>query len=335
MNIIIIGMLNFIFGWMITRGAISLNILDVPNYRKIHSNPIPKAGGLGIIIPIIFTLCYYLFTANNLDIKLHQQLIILFCTIVLLIMGLIDDKIELSAKTKLAVQCLVALILIYSGFRLDLFSSTIINGMITFIWIIGFVNALNLIDGLDGLAAGIGIIACLGMFYFGFIYHFLFIEMMAIAIIGSSLGFLIYNHHPAKIFMGDTGSMPLGFLLAVLVILLSNKIGSLGGARVVGFLVLVPIYDTLLSMTRRKLHGKPLFKPDRSHFYNLIMDKKNVSHQNTVYIIYAINLVCLGLSMLMEYTNTRVRTFIFIGSFVLMILGTIKFDFLKVDSEQE
>lgn len=318
----------FLLSLVLTRYAIKLNILDTPNHRKIHSNATPKAGGIGIIAPVVLIQIYILISHSHLESNL---LGLLAGTSMLFIAGIVDDKLELPAKIKLAVQALVALISIIMGISFNVFNNILLNNIVTFIWIIGFINAINLIDGLDGLAGGVCLISAAGIYIFGIKYMAININMLCLAMIGSIVGFLRYNFHPAKIFMGDTGSLPLGYLISVMIILTSNQIGGFGGTAICFFIVLIPVYDTLLSVVRRKINGKGIFEPDRSHFYNLLMDKKGLSHKNTVLFIYCLNIILVGVAYLLIMVPVFYRYILALSTLTVVVFISIKADFIKID----
>ena len=333
MELLLVFILTAVLGTFLTSLAIKLNIIDEPNYRKIHTKSVPKAGGIGFIIPVLLVLgWYYLFESER--IAGLGDWVIAFITLFLLVVGIVDDKYELSAKRKLQLQLLAAVLTVGDGTYFHLCNNYYINYVITVIWIVGFINAMNLIDGLDGLAGGIGMISSAGILFFASQYSDKVSEITAAALIGGLLGFLFWNRHPAKIFMGDTGSLPLGFLLASLIIRTGNAIGGFGGAAIALFMVLVPVYDTLLSIIRRKINRRPVFAPDRSHFYNLLMDRKGLSHKNTVRLIYVLNLGLVVAALLLEYVMPLYRYVLAFVFLVVAFAGSIKAGFLKVDNKQ-
>jgi UDP-GlcNAc:undecaprenyl-phosphate GlcNAc-1-phosphate transferase len=318
---------------VITPAAIKLNILDKPNYRKIHDKPIPKGGGIGIFIPVVLIeLCTFFFFNTYVMLDVFKYFTILFVTFALTLEGIIDDKLELGSKTKLCIQIIIAILTLSSGIRFHTFDIMALDLLLTGAWIIGIVNAVNLIDGLDGLAAGIAVSSCVGFSIIGYAYGDKTITMLSLIIIGGCLGFLKYNFRPARIFMGDTGSVPLGYNLAILGILCENA--TRGKATIIIPIIMlgIPIFDTLLTFTRRAINHKPIFQPDRSHFYNLIIDLKGIEHKKTVLIIYAINAVLVTLSCILAFSNDGWRV-----AAILIIIATAslvsrRMSFIKTDS---
>lgn len=321
-------------GVYLTRYAIKLNIIDSPNYRKIHTKPIPKAGGLGFVLPVLLIMIWYNTIINDFQVKI-SDLIFFLTTIFLLILGILDDKYELNAKIKLIFQAFAAVLTVSVGMSFHLCGNYYVNYFISVVWIVGFINAMNLIDGLDGLAGGIGFIASAGILIFILQYLDKSMAITVVSLMGGLIGFLYWNRHPAKIFMGDTGSLPLGYMLAFLIIRTGNLIGGFGGAAISFFLVAIPIYDTLLSIVRRKLKHRPIFSPDRSHFYNLLMDRKGLSHKKTVYLIYAICTILVISALILNHIQLIYRYIFAIALLLAAVLASIKAGFLETDNKKE
>lgn len=313
--------------------VIKLKIMDKPNYRKIHINPIPKAGGLGIFIPLIFIQTWIVFTSTNIITK--ELYIILLSSVLLLIVGIIDDKYELKSMQKLYLQIIVAIIIVSGGVSFNLFDNPFLNYLLTVIWLVGIINAFNLIDGLDGLAAGIGLITTVGYYVVLPNHSSVLTQFLILPIIGSLVGFLLFNFRPAKIFMGDTGSLPLGNTLALLGVYAVNYEERVTGLFIPCLLLLLPIFDTMLSIVRRKINGKPIFAPDRSHFYNLLMDKKHISHRNVVLIVYFVNVLLVFLTVRYKFMNDSIRILTILIVLGMSIAVSYKLGFLQVDEENK
>ncbi len=327
--------LAMLLSLLITPAAIKLGILDRPNYRKIHDKPIPRGGGIGIFIPvIIFEWMNFLFFKTTITLDAFKYFTILFVTFALMILGIIDDKYELGSKIKLFFQIIVTLLTLGSGLRFHTFDIMALDLLLTAVWIIGIINAVNLIDGLDGLAAGLAVISCAGFSVIGYAFGNKTIVLLSLLLIGGCLGFLKYNFRPARIFMGDTGSVPLGYNLAILGILCENAISGNASILIPVIMVGIPIYDTLLTVTRRVFNHKPIFLPDRSHFYNLMIDLKGVEHKRVVLIIYALNIALITIAGLLAFTGDIWRIvsagiIIFAACLLSIRLGFIRTDVLS------
>lgn len=272
--------------------AIRIGAVDKPNARKVHTKIMPRMGGLAIYVSFFVVL----FLSQSMT----QQLLGLFLGgTVLVIVGIIDDMKDIPAKVKLCGQIVAACIVVAFGVRVD-FMTNIFHGdtfflsvfsiPVTIIWIVSIINAVNLIDGLDGLAAGISIIAATTMAIVGYASGQTAMASMAMILIGATLGFLRYNFHPAKIFMGDTGSMFLGYNLAVFAVLGVAKSFTLLSLVTPILVLAIPILDTLFAIIRRKMNHKPIFKPDKHHLHHCLLNY-GFSHRDTVLIIYAVSAI--------------------------------------------
>lgn len=249
--------------------AIHIGAVDIPNERKVHKKPMPRLGGVGIYLG--FLLGYMLYGTPS---ALMNS--ILIGSFIIVLDGVVDDIKPLKASTKFIGQVVAACIVVFYGnivmndisaFGIYI-NFGVLSPIITIIFILGCINCMNLIDGLDGLAGGIssiffltiGIICALrGTFELSFILTFI--------MLGSTLGFLVHNFHPAKIFMGDSGSMFLGFIMAVITLLGFKNV--MMSSIIIPLLILaIPILDTLFAIIRRTLKGESISKPDKFHIHH-------------------------------------------------------------------
>ena len=272
--------------------AHKLGATDAPNNRKVHTKVMPSMGGLAIFLSFLITLP--IFSPGIARSETFSA--ILLGAAVIVILGIFDDIYELNAKAKLLGQIVAALIIVIGGDIQVNYINTPFGGEpiefgflaipITVIWIVGITNAINLIDGLDGLAAGVSTIALLtisGMAIFRI--GDMFVAMIALVLAGSTLGFLKFNFFPAKIFMGDTGAMFLGFMISVLSLLGFKNVTVI--SLIIPIVILgVPISDTFFAIVRRVLQKKPLSAPDKSHLHHCLL-RLGYSHRTTVLMIYA------------------------------------------------
>lgn len=268
--------------------AIKIGATDKPNNRKVHQKVMPRLGGLAI---------YLSFLAGFIFLQPESPYLIpiLLGSFVIILTGIVDDIIELSAKWKLAGQILAAGIVIAGGVQVE-FINLPFDGRLdlgwfaiplTLLWIIGITNAINLIDGLDGLAAGVSSIVLMTLVGIAFTMGNLFVVALGLILLGSTLGFLVYNFYPAKIFMGDTGALFLGFMIAV-ISLLGFKNVTLFSLLIPVIILGVPISDTLFAIIRRMVNKTPLSAPDKSHLHHCLL-RLGFSHRKTVLIIYAMS----------------------------------------------
>lgn len=266
--------------------ATRLGWVDRPWGRKRHERATATMGGL-----VIFTIVYAgAFTALSLENLVGEMLRekayhlygLMGCTLCMIFLGVIDDRHAIPARVKLMVQSVVAIAAILLGFRVEavtlpLFESVplppIAGYVVSFVWIVGITNAVNLTDGLDGLAAGICFLAstvnALVAIWLGNYY----MSVMMVLLAGSLLGFLRYNFHPARVFLGDTGSLALGMYLALASLHSAQKSHTAVLILVPLFALGYPIFDTLLAIARRLMRGQPLFSSDRDHIHHRLLDR--------------------------------------------------------------
>lgn len=304
---------------LVRKLAFRVDALDQPNPRKIHRQPMPRLGGLAIYVAFVVVV----FLSQSFDIRL---LGLLLGGTIIVITGIIDDIRGLSAWVKLIIQIVAALVLFFVGIRVD-FLTNPFNGLvmlggfaapITIFWIVGITNALNLIDGLDGLATGTAAIASTTLGIIALMEGNMMIATLDFAISGASLGFLRYNFYPAKIFLGDTGSLFLGFNLAALSVLGLTKSATIISLIIPIVILGIPIMDTSFATLRRYLKHKPIFQPDKEHFHHRFL-QKGWSQRKTVLVIYGINGV-LGTSAILLNILTSNQAIVFLAVLSLVIL---------------
>lgn len=272
--------------------AIKLEIYAEINERTVHKGKIARIGGVAIYMA--FVLAMTIFSREKGIDTTVQALMMGSC--IIFIGGLVDDMLNLKPIYKIAFQVVAALILmLYGRVSLDVIHLPLnisidmgfISFLVTFVWIIGITNAVNLIDGLDGLAGGVSTIILLVITSVSFLDIRSDIGSLSLMLAGATLGFLVFNFHPASIFMGDCGALFLGYFIAAISLMgfKSSTFITLGFPML---LLAVPIIDTLSAILRRKLSGKSFADADKNHFHHALM--RQFGHKNTVLIIYAITL---------------------------------------------
>ncbi|MEO7426979.1 MAG: MraY family glycosyltransferase [Fibrobacteria bacterium] len=306
--------------------AISLarrfGIVDKPNRRKVHVGQIPRMGGLAVFLGILVPFLLLRFASDSARELIQSNLKAFLCLagggVLLFLVGLWDDLRGASPRLKFAFQVAAGLIAFYGGFRFQLHLGghplsnypaigTLCSLILTILWIVGTTNAVNLIDGLDGLASGISGIALLLLGFISVYNHHAAIALGAFIAGGSAFGFLAYNRHPAKIFLGDSGSLLLGFMLAVLAIQGSQQ-GSLV-ASLIGpvCLLFVPLFDVALAMVRRAQQGMPFSAADRQHIHHRLLGR-GISHPRVVIILWTLTLGVGGMALLMHFLKDAHRS---------------------------
>lgn len=320
--------------------AFRIRALDIPDGgRHIHKKTTPLIGGLGIFAGFFISVLIF---AKYTD-SILALVGILAGAFLMVGMGVIDDAKDLPAKVKLLVQIVAAALVVFSGVTVDyisvpsfiahggIFNLNIIKYPITILWIVAVTNAVNLIDGLDGLAAGVSSIATFSLFFISVIQDNVEAAVISAALAGACLGFLPFNMNPAKIFMGDTGSQFLGYMLAIISVLGLSK-----GAVVISFLIPfvilgLPLFDTSFAILRRILQRRPIMEADRGHLHHKLMDK-GFSQKQTVAILYIISILLSVIAVLVAQTGTD--QFLWIGFSVVIIL-TIGFVLSKILSKND
>ena len=306
-----------------------IGAMDIPNERKVHKKPIPRLGGLGIYAG--FLLGYMLFGIHSV-----QMNAILIGSFIILVTGIFDDIKPVPAKWKFLAQIVGASIVpLYGGILLQDVSAFgiyidfgILAYPVTIIFIVAIINCINLIDGLDGLSSGIASIYFLTI---GIIAMLLNNSngldiLLTFIMLGSTLGFLVHNFNPAKIFMGDSGSMFLGFMIAVIT-LLGFKTIITSSIIIPLFILIVPILDTLCAIIRRKLKGESIGTPDKSHFHHQLL-RRNCSVKTAVLIIYLITILFSTASIIWLLVDREIGYIIYGVLMVALMTFVFKTDIL-------
>jgi UDP-N-acetylmuramyl pentapeptide phosphotransferase/UDP-N-acetylglucosamine-1-phosphate transferase len=290
-----------------------LGLTDKPNERKVHVNPIPNLGGIAIFLGFFISTLGWLIAYGSVEGINYAVIVTIYGLIVLFVMGIIDDQIEMRASHKFLIQIAVAIALAASGIRIDTFNGiffiyelpVFVQYLFTVLLLVGLINAFNLIDGIDGLAGGISFINALVIGVGLYNPNEILTSFIAFGLAGALLGFLKYNFNPAKIFMGDTGSLVIGYLMAVLGILLLNRDKVVLSDKdvvhttettilVVGILVL-PVYDTIRVFASRIAKGGSPFKPDKTHAHHLLISV-GFNHKKSAIILYIANSLIIAVA---------------------------------------
>jgi len=313
---------------LVRKFSLRFRILDEPEVRKIHPDPVPTLGGVAIYVAFLLAIVVGGLWEGFAVINLRSILGIAIGGGVILSIGIYDDVKHSSVALKLLFQALAAAVLFSFGYTITSIANPF-GGSIelsyfslpaTMLWIMAFVNALNLIDGIDGLATGIASIASVTFFLAGLNLGSPIASLFALSMFGSSLGFLKHNFPPAKIFMGDTGSMFLGLALSAIAILGAGKSVAVIALLIPILAVGVPLVDTFLAVFRRSKARNGIFNADRSHIHHRLLDF-GFSARQVVFILY-ISAILLGIVAVALSTANRGVIILFvgvsIGGFVLL-----------------
>jgi UDP-N-acetylmuramyl pentapeptide phosphotransferase/UDP-N-acetylglucosamine-1-phosphate transferase/glycosyltransferase involved in cell wall biosynthesis len=318
-----------VFTPVVMRMSRVLGIVDRPNARKVHFRPTPRAGGVAIfaaVFLIVTPLLLFLGDSAGVDRALW---IALSAAAGVFLLGLLDDVIDLHrSQYKLMMLLAAAFAVCWEGFSLDSISISghvIQLGMaawpVSFLWIVGVTTAVNFIDGLDGLAAGISAVTAATIALVAVFGNQPAVAVIVLGLTGSLCGFLIFNFNPARVFMGDCGSMFLGFSLATLSLICARRTGMTAGFALPALALGIPILDTALTMVRRGiLQRRSLFAAERGHVHHRLMDL-GVRHRDAVIILYAVTIVGAGVGIAAMFSANPVSTLIIGGLHPLVLLG--------------
>lgn len=312
---------------VVKRFALWIGAVDKPNHRKVHTQVMPRLGGLAIFGAFLGAMFIVLPVLSEYHASAVRALLIGGSVIVLV--GALDDRFELSPKVKLLGQLIAAGVVVACGLKINVglidlpfISEAWLHDLawlsipITIVWIVGVTNAINLIDGLDGLAGGVSAIATMTMLVLAIMMDNVTVAILCVVLLGSIVGFLFFNFHPARIFMGDSGALFLGFSLATLSIL-GFKQATLV-SFVVPLLVLgVPLSDTFFAIIRRVVNKTPISVADKSHLHHCLL-RLGFNHRNAVLVIYGVSILFGIFAIAMSQTTMLWVTVTFI--FVVLII---------------
>ena len=288
----------------VMRLASKLGAIDQPDVRKVHKVPVPRMGGLAIYAGFIVAVL------ASMHVNREIAGLLLGGTFIV-ILGILDDIYQLPARVKLLGQIIAASVLVLFDIRIEWLTYPGSGGYfymdnlsipITIIWVVSMTNALNLIDGLDGLAAGVSIIASLTVCIVAIQNSFYPVAIMTAALSGATFAFMRYNFNPASIFMGDTGSMFLGYMLASISVLGVVKSAAAIALFVPTIALGLPIIDTCFAIFRRYSNGKPIFKPDKGHLHHRLL-ALGMSQRQAVMLMYMITIALSASALLFTGSN--------------------------------
>lgn len=309
----------------VKRFAEKVGAIDVPkDNRRVHDHPIPRMGGLAIFIGFVLSLIFFVPMSTKV-------LGLLVGSVIIAVMGGVDDIVSLNPWVKLAGQIVAALVAIRCGLVFDVISNPNIFAEETYIeigwlsipltmlWIVGCTNAVNLIDGLDGLAVGVSAISSLTMLIVSLFVSEPVVSIILAALTGACLGFMPYNLNPAKIFMGDVGSQLLGFVLSTASIMGLFKLHAIITFFVPLLALALPLADTIFAFFRRILHGQSPFKADKGHFHHRLL-AMGLNQKQVVAVLYGISAVLGLLAVLMAGDSMAVKIICLVAAFIISLV---------------
>jgi len=293
---------------VIIRFATKRGVVDKPDERKCHPYPIPQLGGTAVVSGIIAAVfvCFPFLPKEIRPDEIYAVMGISLGACLSFIIGLFDDLFGLKPGRKFIFQVCVAAGTILFGVKIAfltgiltdyIYLSRTLAVLITIIWVTGLMNAINLIDGLDGLASGITAIAALAFMILGIAQGQVAAALLAAALLGASLGFIPFNWHPAKIFLGDAGALIMGYMLATISILGPFKTATALAVAIPVLILALPIFDTSWAMLRRSLAGRKISEADNNHIHHQLA-KKGLGHVGTVLVLYGIAIVLAAIAVI-------------------------------------
>lgn len=315
----------------VMRIAHKIRAVDVPNHRKIHQKPIPTLGGLAIFAS--FLLGVWILQPDS-----PYHLSIMLGATVIIALGVADDFMELTAKAKFLFQIVAAGIIVFGGgLQVEFINLPfggqlefgLLSAVVTILWIVGITNAINFVDGLDGLAAGLSAIALFSIASMAVFMGNVYVMTMAILLFWSILGFLPFNFHPAKIFMGDTGALFLGFMIAVLSLLGFKNVAIISFVIPI-FILAIPIFDTLIAIVRRFVQKRPISSPDSSHLHHRLM-RLGMTQKQTVMFLYVLGAMFSVAAILLSMST--VWGAVLIGLISLLVIQVLIETLELIDSQ--
>ena len=322
-------LISFLLTWFVRNLAMGRGWVGPPlQQRDLHAIPLPRLGGIAIFLAFLMSvtvtfLANLYFPSLGLGSPIRTLLTLLVPATIVFLLGAYDDIFTVGPYVKFAVEGIAATMLFFGGLRiLDLpllfgprhFGWTI--GLpLTILWVIGITNAFNLIDGLDGLAAGSALFSTLVVFCVAVFSNSGLVSLLSIALAGAILGFLKFNFNPATIFLGDCGSLFIGFMLSALALQGAQKSPTIVAVAIPVVSFGLPILETILSVLRRLISGRPLFTADREHIHHKLLER-GMSHRQVVIVLYAVSALFALLSLFLLWPT---------GSslgLILAVLGT-------------
>lgn len=307
---------SFLMCPMVKSFAYKIGAIDVPkDNRRMHKKPVPRLGGLAIFLGFIVSMLLFV----KID---HQMQGILLGASIIVVLGVVDDMSPLRAYFKFCVQIFAALVAVFHGVVIQTLSNPNVFAEspywdlgwlavpITVLWIVGITNAVNLIDGLDGLACGVSTISAISMLVIALLVSEGDVALVMASLVGACLGFLPFNKNPAKMFMGDTGSTFLGYILATISIQGLFKYYAIVSFAVPFLILGLPMFDTLFAIIRRLAHGQNPMAPDRGHIHHRLIDM-GLNQKQAVAALYVISSI-LGLSAVVLTSSGAIKAMLFL-----------------------
>lgn len=314
--------------------SFKLGAVDKGSSRRIHNGIIPRLGGVGIYIAFILPMIFYLTRSLNDEFN-HSMFGVLLASTMVFLIGVYDDLRSVRVRYKLLGEIFAAIVVYVWGIRITVLSNPFGDAFVlgwlslpvTVLWIIIITNAFNLVDGIDGLAAGTGILISATLFFLleGSDIH---LRLTFAVLAGSLAGFLVYNFPPASIFMGDSGSLFAGFVLASISIISSHKAAAMATMMIPVLAFSLPVMDMLYAVLRRYYRGVPLGEADKEHIHHKLLDK-GLSRKKVVLLLYSVNIIIMGCILLVVKRQLNIDLIGLLFFVVAITIGLRVFGYIK------
>ena len=303
----------YFFTYQVRKIAIKINFIDKPEERKFHTKPTPLLGGIAILVGLIISFIASNYICYGLIPEIREISYYFIGLLLVSLLGLFDDYSMMSPYIKFILQSVIALLFIFGTKMTNILNSVFITVPLLLLWMVGLMNALNFLDNMDGITAGMASILGFGYFALGILLHNHFLSLVSAIFIGCCIGFLFHNFHPAKIFLGDAGSMLIGYTLSVLGIILLNQIVIINN-NIINFKLLLPIlllsyaiFDISLVSFTRKRDGRNILEGGKDHSTHRIGTATG-SVKITAFMVYLINILIVLITVIVFLANNQYLT---------------------------
>lgn len=328
---------------IINRLCFRFGLLDLPGERKRHRFPTPNLGGLSIFIGFWLAVVFAFYQHPELGLELGPFLYFIVAgAVIIFVIGLVDDLTDLSAPIKLAGQVVAGVIVYTGGLKISILFIPLVGPVqlgylslpVTLIWFVGVTNSINLIDGLDGLAAGVAGIAALAILFVGIAFELMAVIVFSLALVGVCLVFLYFNHYPAKVFMGDSGSLFIGYIFAIVSIIFPIKSYTTAAVFLPLLALGVPIIETTVSFLRRIATGHKFYEADNRHLFHYLAES-GISKAKVVWAFYLIAAVFAIFSGAMFIFDKRIVITILAVFMVVIFVILFRFRLARIKKRRE
>lgn len=339
------AVVSYLLTPLVRRLAFRWKAIDQPDARKVHKEPMPRLGGIAVFAGFCapWALFYLLNNRVSATFQNYEKLFLalMIGAGLMLLLGVADDIKGLNAKQKFSFQIMTALAMYFGGYQITLLSNPFGNSIalgwlalpVSVLWIVGVTNAINLLDGIDGLATGITVCIALSLAVINIINDNIIVALLTLCLAGACLGFLPYNFSPAKIFLGDSGSLFIGLVLAGIGMLSLFKVTTAAIVIVPVVLFGIPLFDTTAVFFGRLMRGDPLFKADKTHLHHRLL-RLGLDHRQASLLLYAVSAALGGVAVYVNVNHTP-RMVVIVSALVAVLAIYVLFALRNTDKPKD